>query len=75
MDKLPEFLRKIASDIENNTISEDELLQVSEFYMKNCMKNCMKKSLADPVENISNDDVIKFTTLGWYIYKFLLEKN
>jgi hypothetical protein len=58
--ELPQFLRNLADRIESNTLSEEDLRKVSEFYMSHLFR--------DKIGNTSQDDYMKFLVLGWYVY-------
>lgn len=58
--ELPQFLRNIADQVENNTIKEDELRKLSEFYMSYLF--------SDKIPSTPEKDYMKFLILGWYIY-------
>ena len=58
--ELPQFLRNIADQVENNTIKEDELRKLSEFYMSYWF--------SDKIPSTPEKDYMKLLILGWYIY-------
>jgi hypothetical protein len=70
MDKKNEILLSFLSDIkqkiENEQMSEDEILQVYEFYYK---FNFTKDG------DHSEDDVIKYCALGYHIYSNLKKQD
>ena len=67
---LKNFLNDIIIDLDNNSLSEQNLFTLGEFFLLWKFNN---------FNNIVNDnnskDPIKFYILGWYIYTFLLNKN
>lgn len=72
-NKLVPFLRDLADSIEKNKLSPEKLRCISDFFMS------YKLLETEDVKNVNTDeddfdsmDVIKFITLGWYIYKILL---
>ena len=81
LDKNPDlilFLRNLADSIElfdreglsDNSINMDQLQKVGEFYMSYKMTQSEQKNI-----EYDTADVIKFVTLGWYIYCILLDKD
>lgn len=63
---LQTFLRKLADDIEQKTLTEKQLQTVGEFYI----------SYINPEnpENNLEKDWKKYLTMGWYVYECLLKK-
>jgi hypothetical protein len=61
--ELPQFLRNLADRIESNTLSEEDLRKVSEFYMSHLF--------AEKIASTSKKDYMKFLILGCYIYNQL----
>ena len=62
---LTTFLRTLATDIENDKLTEQQLQQVGEFFMTFLFLKDNKKS---------DKDFMKFITMGWYVYNNLKEK-
>jgi|UppTromicrDC3135_1034486.scaffolds.fasta_scaffold01868_1 hypothetical protein len=60
------FLRNLANNIENNTLSNNDIKKLFEFYIK---------FKFDDNNNNSNDYNLKYFTLGWYIYNNLLQND
>lgn len=77
--KLILFLRDLAYNIENNKLSPLMLQQVGEFYMTYEMFSSGEQ--IEYENKIQNDeefhpsDMLKFITLGWYIYQIILQEN
>ena len=67
---LKNFLNDIIIDLDNNSLSEQNLFTLGEFFLLWKFNN---------INNLVNDnntkDPMKFYILGWYIYTFLLNKN
>jgi hypothetical protein len=61
-EELKKYILKLAEDLESDTLSEPEKLVLSELYMK---KQSTDKNILD----------LKYFTLGWYIYEYLLDKS
>ena len=69
--QLINFLRNLANDIENNNIEHENLLKTSQFMMNFQFQNQQDEQSDD----YSRDDMIKFLSLGWYIYTQLLNQD
>jgi hypothetical protein len=70
-DQLIPFLRELANSIELKQLHSDQLKKVGEFYMS--------YKLNVEGDNCDNDleemDIIKFLTMGWYMYKHILSSS
>jgi hypothetical protein len=63
------FLRDLATKLENDELHDEVALQATEFFMKlNFMESC-ERSEEDSEED---SDVMKFLSLGWYIYTHII---
>lgn len=60
-----EFLRKTASEIENNTISNDILLGAYDFFITS----------TSPTQPLDEKNMLKYFFMGWYIYNNLEKKE
>jgi hypothetical protein len=69
--QLVPFLRNLADSVESNTISPEKLQYIGEFYMS-C--KFFDENKTQETENDDSIDIVKFITLGWYMYKVLLSK-
>jgi len=72
-DKIIEFLRNTADLIEKNEIDDQSFQIAGEYYMRYLLR-----TEVDDVQNttIEEKDLVKFLTVGWYIYNIILkEKN
>ena len=69
--QLINFLRNLANDIENNNIEDENLLKISQFMMNFQFQNQQDEQSDD----YSRDDMVKFLSLGWYIYTQLLNQD
>ena len=66
------FLRTLADSIETNTLQSEQLQKVGEFFMSYKMS---QNENQNTYEEFDTMDVIKFITMGWYIYSMLLDKD
>lgn len=57
------FMRKLADDLENGKLSAKQEQKIGEFYMSWFFFSETQD------EEISDQDFLKFLTLGWYIYR------
>lgn len=62
---LADFFTALGQNIDS--LSDEQLLQATQFYINHNFKN--------KLDDLSDEDNIKFTALGWYIYKYLLGEN
>ena len=72
--KLVPFLREIANQIESEELAPELLQSVGEFYMSYTMQQAISHDIEASENNgeFNTMDAIKFITLGWYIYTFIL---
>lgn len=69
--KIINFLRNLANNIENKTIDDKLLQHIGEFYM-----SVLFKEEIDKVDSsIEEKDLVKFLTVGWYIYNIILKEK
>lgn len=64
------LLEKIIDDVKNNRLSDDELKELGgaiRYYY-------VSLDLLTRVDKTSNFENLKYYTLGYYVYNFLLEK-
>ena len=64
-DKLVEFLRNCIKRIENNTITYEQKVALSEFYTQFFFQE------SNVCENMNDKDALKYLSMGWYIYNEL----
>lgn len=70
--KIIDFLRNTADLIEKNEINEQTLQLAGEYYMRHLCKT----EIDDVNATLEEKDLVKFLTVGWYIYNIILkEKN
>ena len=69
--QLVPFLRNLADSIEKKELLPDQLQKIGEFYMS------YEKEIYDSGDNSTEDsmDVVKFLTLGWYMYTHILKND
>ena len=76
--QLAPFLRELADSIESRELPKDQLKFIGEFFMSykfHEQRNGWKKEKEDEENDLDEMDAVKFLTLGWYIYKFILEEG
>lgn len=65
------FLRKMADDIENHKLTDEQIQKIGEFYMEYVFDEQVK---CDNEETeISDINFKKFLVLGWYIHHMILK--
>lgn len=69
--QLVSFLRNLADSIEKEELLPEQVQKIGEFYMS------YEKEIYDSGDNSTEDsmDVVKFLTLGWYMYTHLLKNE
>jgi hypothetical protein len=76
-DLIP-FLRKLADSIENKELEIQQLQSIGEFFMSyQFQEQASKDSDTSGLisENFSQKELLKFVSLGWYVYQVLLRKD
>jgi len=66
------LFRKLATQLENNEADEETQKMASEFYMKYLF------SIDEDIDTTCTDtpeDMMRFLSLGWYIYKELIPRQ
>lgn len=70
------FLRELANSIESNKLSQEQLKHCGEFFMSyKFHEESSKQSETDDDEDFSDMDVIRFISLGWYMYRIIANTN
>ena len=79
-DALIPFLRNLADSIEKQQLLPTQLQSIGEFFM---MYNFQEQTRRDNIEikeeakpaekEFSKEDLLKFLSMGWYIYQILLK--
>lgn len=62
------FLQKLADDLKKGKISQEEKQHIGEFYMSWIFNSGNNNS-----DDISEQDFMKFLTMGWYVYRQILK--
>ena len=65
-DRMVEFLRQLANDVESDTLTVTQRQHIGEFFMA----YQSRKGECDPSEK----DMLKYLTLGWWLYTQVIEK-
>ena len=66
------FLRNLATSIETNKLSPEQLQNIGEFFIS---YELAEKKDSDIKEDFDDMDIIKFLTLGWWIYTHILNRE
>lgn len=72
------FLRKLADAIEKKELAQTQLQSIGEFFMSYQFQEQAYKDSHDSVDNepdFNKKDLIKFVSLGWYVYQILLRQD
>ena len=70
--KIIDFLRNTADLIEKNEIDEQSLQIAGEYYMRHLLKTEVDDNQNTTLEE---KDLVKFLTVGWYIYNIILKEK
>lgn len=71
-NELSTFLRNLANEIETGNMDPIKLQKVSDFHLQ-CRFQDQLETMDE--EEFSKEDMIKFISLGWYVYHVLLKDN
>ena len=71
-DKLLELLNNIIIDINNNKYSSTSLLYLNELLIKFKFNVNIQQNLNNSSQK---QEMLKFLSLGWYVYNNLIETN
>jgi hypothetical protein len=71
--QLVPFLRNLADSIEKKELLPDQLQKIGEFYMS--YKLSTNEHSEDSEDSEDSVDVVKFLTLGWYMYTHILKND
>lgn len=72
------FLRNLANSIESNELIPSQIKSIGEFFMAYKFKEESEKDLKNEEKkdkNYTKEDMVKFLSLGWYVYQILLENK
>lgn len=73
---LPSFLRGLADSIDSKKLKQEELKCIGEFYMNYKMnEEIFSESKSNEENNFDDMDIIRFLTMGWYIYTHLIKND
>ena len=74
-DDIAGFLRDLADKMEKNSLPPVAVRQISELFMKFHFFNSLLDNIDENTDENVNDEseeMVKFLSLGWYVYKHLL---
>jgi hypothetical protein len=75
-EQLVPFLRELADSLESKKLEKDQLKCIGEFFMSYKFyekRNGWKEEEEDEDEDEEEFDVVKFITMGWWIYTQILK--
>ena len=78
-EQLIPFLRKLADAIENKELAQVQVQSIGEFFMsyqfqEQAYKDAENNTVSNEY-NFSEKELIKFVSLGWYVYQVLLRQD
>ena len=74
-EQLISFLRSLADSIELKKLEPTQLQRIGEFFMSYKLSESSTNESNTEDDDFDSMDVVKFITMGWYIYRILLDKN
>jgi hypothetical protein len=75
-EKLIPFLRNLADSIERKKLEPKLLESIQDFSMSyQFQEQAVKDADTSESSNLNREDLIKFFTFGWYVYKILLRNE
>ena len=66
------FLRNLADSIESEKLLPEQIQHIGEFFMA---YKFSEQTQITETEDFDSMDIVKFITLGWYVYKVLLSEQ
>ncbi len=73
-DQLIPFLRDLANSLEANQLSSKQLENIGDFFMSYQFQEQARKDddqSIPPIVQYTNAELVKFVSMGWYIYQLL----
>lgn len=65
------FLKDLQKQIENNTLSSLDKRKIGEFILR----YHFEKEVEEMTDEISEDEVMRYTSIGWYVYNVILNRE
>lgn len=76
--RLIPFLRSLADSIEKQQLAPRQIESIGEFFMDYQFTEQAVRDMdtsSSPPQQFNNQDLLKFVTLGWYIYCCILDQT
>ena len=72
------FLRDLADSIETQKLAPQQIESIGDFFMsyqfqQQAIKDCDNSN--PPTPQFSQEELVKFISLGWYVYQVLLRED
>jgi hypothetical protein len=76
-NKLVLFLRNLATSIENKELVSNQLQVITDFFMAYQFheQSVKDNEINNNLSEFSQEDLLKFLCMGWYIYRCILNNN
>ena len=75
-DRLIVFLRTLTSSLERGELCPRQLQSIGEFFMSyQFQEQAALDSSGTPPPRFSHAELVKFLSLGWYVYQVLLRQE
>tara|TARA_Y100000996_G_C22514843_1_gene639966 strand:+ start:249 stop:512 length:264 start_codon:yes stop_codon:yes gene_type:complete len=68
--EIKDFLKEILDKLENNQLNDDQLAKIGQFRISYLYENQNENDI-----EYSQDELVKFLSLGWYIYTQLINNE
>lgn len=68
-EELKTFLKDLYISMETNEFTDEQIKEIGEFYMR------FKFNKYKSTNDISDDKLQKYLSIGWYIYNIILNHN
>lgn len=75
-EDIAKFLSDLSEDVRNEKLDASQIQLVGEFYLNYLFNNDIRPSeptTPDSSDCVDNNELIKFLSLGWYIYTFMVK--
>lgn len=73
--ELVKFLRDLADSLEKKELSNNKIKLISELYISyNFEEELDRQNTSNTKKDFEEEDLVKFISLGYYVYTHLIEK-
>ena len=74
---LSEFFNNLSNDLINNKLTNEKIKRLENFYTEYIFREQCDIDISNDTEedDVSIDDIMKFYTMGWYVYSCINNNN